>query len=37
MINFLRKLFCSHAWEYDQDYNNEDIKVCRKCDKELDL
>lgn len=35
MINFLRKLFCIHAWEYESDIlTDEEFKVCWKCDKE---
>ena len=35
MINFLRKLFCIHAWEYEKDiFTDEEFKVCRKCTKE---
>ncbi len=33
MINFLRKLFCFHAWEYEQDINSEWYEECRKCEK----
>ena len=34
MINFLRKLFCIHAFEYEVDINGDEFKVCRKCTKE---
>lgn len=34
MINFLRKLFCFHEWEWEKDINEDDVKVCRKCGKE---
>lgn len=35
MINFLRRLFCLHVWEFEQDiFTEETIKVCRKCDVE---
>lgn len=33
IINFLIKLFCLHAWEYDE----PNKKNCRKCDKEEGL
>ena len=31
MLYFLRKLFCFHAFEYEKDYEDEDVRVCRKC------
>lgn len=34
MLNFLRKLFCIHSWEWEEDINEEDVKICRKCNKE---
>lgn len=33
MLYFLRKLLCIHKWEYEKDINDDDIKVCRYCDK----
>lgn len=33
MIKFLRKLFCIHAWEYEDNM----LKHCRKCEKETPL
>ena len=30
----LRKLFCFHVFEYEKDiFTDDDIKVCRYCDK----
>ena len=37
MINFLRKLFCIHVWEYEEsNHTGEMFKYCRKCEKECE-
>ncbi len=34
MFNFIRRLFCIHAWEHEQDIDGQHIWVCRRCDKD---
>ena len=36
MLALLRRLFCfGHVWEYEKDiFTDDEIKVCRKCEKE---
>lgn len=34
MLNFLKRLFCFHAFEYERDiFTDDEVKVCRKCDR----
>ena len=33
MINFFRKLFCIHEWEYDDSNELFIVIECRKCEK----
>ena len=34
MLAFLRRLFCIHAWEHEQDIDGCHIWVCRRCDSD---
>lgn len=35
MLKFLKRLFCFHEWEVEQNIlTGEYYQVCRKCDKE---
>lgn len=35
MLNFLKRLFCMHAFEYERDiFTDDEVKVCRYCDEE---
>lgn len=33
MLQFLKRLFCFHSWEYDLDIYDDEFKECRKCEK----
>lgn len=33
MLRIIKQVFCFHVWEYELDYNEDQIKECRKCGK----
>lgn len=34
MFRFIKRLFCFHKWEHEQDINGCNIWVCRKCNRD---
>lgn len=36
-MKIIKRLFCIHAWEYEESILGIEIKVCRKCYKVKNL